>query len=238
MALRAVFAAALSILATSSGVAASLQVSPVTVEVPQPGAASTISLRNEGATQLSAQVRVFRWSQVDGMDRLDPTSEVVASPPAVTISPRSDYTIRIIRLKKEPVASEESYRLVIDELPDPNRLRNGAINLVVRYSIPVFFTAADAAAPRLTWSVESRGGRSIAVARNAGGRRLRLSALHISDAAGHAVSYGDGLAGYVLAGSTMRFVAPRRLSEIASGTASVTATSDLGALHATAPIQK
>jgi fimbrial chaperone protein len=46
--------------------AASLQVSPVSVEVPAPGAAATITLRNEGSNPLNAQIRVFRWSQVNG----------------------------------------------------------------------------------------------------------------------------------------------------------------------------
>ena len=42
--------------------AGSLQVEPVLVDVAAPGAASTVTLRNEGAAPINAQIRVFRWS--------------------------------------------------------------------------------------------------------------------------------------------------------------------------------
>src|SRR5579863_3912889 len=96
--------------------AASLQVAPVLVEVPAPGAAATLKLRNEGTKPLDAQIRVFQWTQVDGADVLTPTNDVVASPPAASLRADTDYTVRIVRTKKEPVAKEEAYRLLIDEL--------------------------------------------------------------------------------------------------------------------------
>src|SRR5450755_3376846 len=97
--------------------AASLQVAPVSVEVAAPGAASTLKLRNEGAQPLDAQIRVFRWTQVDGADTLTPADDVVASPPQVSLRPKTDYVVRVVRTSKEPVAKEETYRLLIDELP-------------------------------------------------------------------------------------------------------------------------
>ena len=57
--------------------AASLQVAPVTLEIPAPGASATIKLRNEATTALNAQVRVFRWTQVNGELRLRVTSSSV-----------------------------------------------------------------------------------------------------------------------------------------------------------------
>ena len=62
--------------------AASLQVAPVLVEVPAPGATSTLKLHNEGTKPLDAQIRIFRWTQVNGVDTLTPTDDVAASPPA------------------------------------------------------------------------------------------------------------------------------------------------------------
>ena len=125
--------------------AASLQVAPVKVEVASPGAATTVKLRNEGTTSLNAQIRVFRWSQVNGEDKLEPTTDVVASPPLTKLSPKTDYTVRLVRVSKTPVAKEETYRLFIDELPDAANQRNRAVNLLLRYSIPVFFYPASGA---------------------------------------------------------------------------------------------
>src|SRR5580692_13092756 len=92
--------------------AASLQVAPVLVEVPTPAVTATLKLRNEGTKSLDAQIRIFRWTQVDGADSLTPTDDVAASPPAASLRPSTDYTVRIVRTTKEPVVKEESYRLL------------------------------------------------------------------------------------------------------------------------------
>lgn len=234
--LLATFGALLALLA-GPAFAASLVAMPVTLEIPAPGAAATLTLRNSGQAPLAAQIRVMRWRQIDGVDRLEPAADVVASPPAMTLEPGADYAVRVIRLDRTPVAAEQAYRLLVDELPDPRAQRGGTVALVVRYSIPVFFNAPAATAPRLSWSVESRGGRLSAIARNEGGRRVRLSAMRLRDGGGRSVSFGDGLAGYVLAGSTMRFQAPAR-GGFAGPAARVVATTDQGPLDAPATVAK
>src|SRR6266508_5911005 len=72
--------------------AATLQVAPVLVEVMAPSMASTLTLRNDGRDPVFAQIRVFRWTQEGGQERLEPTDEVVASPPSVTLARNTDYT--------------------------------------------------------------------------------------------------------------------------------------------------
>lgn len=219
--------------------AASLQISPVSVEIPAPGAAATISLRNESPTALSAQVRVFRWTQANGVEKLEPTNDVVSSPPTVSLASRAVYALRIVRTAKAPVAAPEAYRLLIDELPDPNRQKAGAVTLVLRYSVPVFFASADGAAPKIDWNVEKRGSRVVVTARNSGDRHLRLAAMVVRDGHGATVSFGAGLTGYVLARSTMQWTAAGRSSGFnPGGSALISAQSDLGPVNAAAPISK
>lgn len=143
-----VMAAALAAAPASAG-AASLQVAPVLVEVRAPGAASTVTLRNEGPRPINAQARVFRWRQLNGEDVLEPTEAVVASPPIVALASRVDYAVRVVRTSRQPVAAEEAYRLVIDELPDASRARSGTVSLVLRHSIPVFFMPENGGSPKL-----------------------------------------------------------------------------------------
>jgi fimbrial chaperone protein len=224
-------AAFTALTATDPSWAASLQVSPVRVEIASPGAATTVKLRNEGATPLNAQVRVFRWSQVNGEDKLEPTTDVVASPPLATLAPKSDYTVRLVRVSKTPVAKEETYRLFIDELPDAAGQRNRTVNLVLRYSIPVFFYHSDVAPPKLAWSVDHSGGKLSVVAKNSGDRHMRISALKLRDASGATVSFGNGLTGYVLGGSSMRWAAPPGSRLTAGNPIVVSAQGDLGPIN-------
>lgn len=228
-------AAVLVAAAFSPAKAGSLQVEPVILDVIAPGAASTITLHNAGAGPINGQIRVFKWSLVNGEEKLEPTDDVVASPPSVTLGPDAKNIVRVVRVAKTPVVGEESYRLLVDQLPDLAQQKNGAVNLMVRYSLPVFFGAANRKSPTLAWSVAVKGDKLTLAAHNTGDRRLRLSALTVKDAHGRSISLGNGLAGYALGQSTKSWTIPAR-GFAASGSASISGQSDGGPVQAVASI--
>ncbi|MGH6853951.1 MAG: fimbrial biogenesis chaperone, partial [Aestuariivirga sp.] len=78
-------------LGSTQAIASSLQVTPVRIQVELPAAASTITVSNPGDTPLSAQLRVFKWTRVNGEDTLAPTKDVVASPPLAKLAPGQPY---------------------------------------------------------------------------------------------------------------------------------------------------
>lgn len=224
-------AAALAAAAHPAG-AASLQVTPLLIEVPAPGATSSLTLRNESPRAVNAQVRVFRWTQANGEDVLQPTDAVVASPPLVSLASRVNYAVRVVRSSRQPVTQEEAYRLVVDELPDASRARSGTVAIVLRHSVPVFFRPEDAGAPKLAWSVKTAGNRVTVTVKNTGERRMRISRLKVSAGKG-TVNFGEGLVGYALAGSTVSWTrtAPQGFG---SGPAKISAQGDMGPINASA----
>ena len=208
------------------------------MEVLSPAAAATFTLHNEGTSPLNAQIRVFRWSQVNGEEKLEPTTDVVASPPIAALAPKTDYTIRIVRVSKQPVATGETYRLFVDEIPDPKSRRNRVISLVMRYSIPVFFYPRDTTDAKLTWSIEQHGGKVLVSATNRGDRHVRISALTLHDDTGATASFGKGLTGYVLGRSTMRWVAPGNAHRLrVNGSVGIAAQGDHGPIDAKSSTQ-
>src|SRR2546421_595293 len=64
----------------------SLRVAPILLDVSAPGATTTLNLRNEGAEKLHVQIRVFRWTGTHTEPTLEPTSDVVVSPPAAALT--------------------------------------------------------------------------------------------------------------------------------------------------------
>jgi fimbrial chaperone protein len=217
----------------AAAAAASLQVAPLLVDVTAPGAASSLTLRNEGPKPINAQIRVYRWTQVDGDDVLEPTNAVVASPPSAALASRADYTVRLVRTARQGVAGEEAYRLLVDELPDASREKSGTVAMVLRHSVPVFFSPAEPEPPRLTWYYQVEGGRLYVTLVNEGGRRIRISKLKVTDGR-NTVNFGDGLVGYALAGSSVTWVRPAR--SFGSGKVTVSAQGDLGSINATASV--
>jgi fimbrial chaperone protein len=229
------FAAAVLLASQMSLHAATLQIEPVLIDVAAPGAASTVSLRNDGTTPINVQIRVFRWSQVDGKENLEPTEDVVASPPAVTLAPNGNYVARIVRVTKRPISGEESYRVLIDQLPAPHQKRTSAVNLLVRYSIPVFFGASERRDPAVAWTVAVSGNKVKVTARNDGDRRLRIAALNIRNSKGKTVSFSKGLVGYVLGKSTVAWTAPAA-GFAPNGSVSISALGDTGPVEAVASV--
>ena len=213
--------------------AASLQVSPVLLEVPAPGAATTMTLRNTGDSPIMSQVRVFRWTQSNGQETLELTDEVVASPPTVELRPKQDYTVRVVRITKRPYTGEESYRVVVDELPDLRR-RSGTVAIVLRHSVPLFFVGPQASTAAPQYSVRSTRGGLVLRVTNEGDRRIQLSAITIRNSAGRQVAFGPGLVGYALGHSTMQWTARSSIDLGAAAGLTINGNSETGKISARA----
>lgn len=184
--------------------AGSLQVAPVLIDQTN-GPTAALTLRDVGDRPVSVQLRVFHWSLENGEDKLTPTDDVVVSPPMTTLRPGVDYVVRVVRQVRRPAKGEESYRLLVDELPDPAIRAAGGVSLLVRQSIPVFFSAPTRSAPDVKWRlVGSRLEGS-----NAGDRHIRISELSVVDERGGKISFGPGLRGYVLGHSSVRWQLPQ-----------------------------
>lgn len=210
--------------------AASLRVSPTNLDMVAPGSAGVLTLTNEAKRPINVQVRVFRWTQANGIERLEPTNDVVVSPPSTRLAGGKDYTIRVVRVSRKPVAAEESYRVVVDELPDPSRRQAGTVVLVVRYSIPVFFRDQNAAPPKVVWGVSRAKGSLMLTARNTGDMRLRLAEVQLTQG-GQVLGKREGLVGYVLGGARMQWPIGTGKS-ISSGRVGLKALSEAGPVNA------
>lgn len=195
---------AVSIFVVESAGAGSLQVAPVLIDQTTEQAAA-LTLRDVGDRPVSVQLRVFRWSQENGEDKLTPTDDVVVSPPMTTLQPRADYVVRVVRQVRRPASAEESYRLLVDELPDPATRAAGGVSLLVRQSIPVFFSSPSRTAPNVQWRLAG----STLEGTNTGDRRMRVSEVSIVDEHGGRISFGPGLRGYVLGHSSVRWQLPQ-----------------------------
>ncbi|MBK7285271.1 MAG: molecular chaperone [Sphingomonadales bacterium] len=114
--------AALTVAFASPSLAASLTFSPVGVDIQTPAKAGNISLINNSGVLTRVQVRIFRWKQVDGKEVLEPTRDVVASPPVAAIPPGAKYTLRVARIAPAPVTLC-SFCSVLRSLPFSARRR-------------------------------------------------------------------------------------------------------------------
>lgn len=181
--------------------AATLQISPVMVDMSADANATGITLKNPGEKPLFGQVRVFRWDQANGEDTLTPTQDLVASPPLIQIAAHADQLVRLVRTITQPSTAEQGYRVLIDELPEPDAAPTSGVTIRLRYSVPVFVEPpADIGQPKLSWHL-SRGPQSwLLRVGNAGKKRAQIAAVELIDHAGNTYVVNKGLLGYALAG--------------------------------------
>lgn len=220
---------------TTSSDAASLRVAPVVLDLSAPTAASTIRVWNDARRPINVQIRVFRWVQRNGEDAYEATNDVVASPPITTLQPGGENLVRIVRTTNRAVDGEESYRLVVDELPDPSRRTGGTVTLVVRHAIPVFFASPEAQGASPSWTVTPRRGGYVVTVRNDGSKRLKISNLALTSG-GATLARQEGLVGYVLGNSTASWFVPGR-GRASGNSVTVTADSEAGRFDATARLR-
>lgn len=227
------FAAVASLLGAGTvqnAYAADIRVQPVTVEPLAGARTASLTLINDEQTPVRVQIRVFRWSQERGQDILTATQDVVASPPFATLTPDLHSLVRLVRAKKGATEGEESYRVLIDEVPEPGEAQPGAVNLILRQSIPVFFSDTPQRTSVVDWSIDHDGTQAWVVATNRGGRRLRLSDMIIENQ-DEVVHHQAGLIGYVLAGATMRWPIKAERRHATDPSLHMRAVSDTGVLE-------
>jgi len=159
--LRGVWLAPLSVMLAMLAVpgsparAASLGVSPTLIDMSATQMASGVRVRNGNPTDaVNVQARIFRWHQDVEQETYAPTDAVVVSPPVIRIEPGAERLIRIVRTGQQAVHGEDSYRLLLDELPEPGQVQTGGITMRIRQSIPVFVSHAQATPAQAQWQIE------------------------------------------------------------------------------------
>lgn len=203
----------------ASAQAAGLQVTPTGVTLSARQSADGLWLSNSSSEPLHAQVRAYRWSQAGDEDRLEPTRDLIVSPPALQLPPGERQLVRVIRAGPPPADGEASYRVIVDELPVPalgdSRAARG-LRFVLQYSLPVFLlpaspAASNAGAPPLDAKLVATSGVWRLQIANRGDRHAQLADLNLIDRTGRRHTIGEGLAGYVLPGQQRSWPLPQGL---------------------------
>ncbi len=197
-------AAVASVLAIS-GLAAkaqSLAVLPVNIFLSPGQNATALTVTNHGVSATSIQIRAFAWSQKGDEDQLTPTDAVVVSPPLATIASGGTQVVRLI-LRRPAQGREETYRILIDQIPPP--AEPGVVHVVLRLSIPIFAKPATRAIPDLQFHLEREGEQLFLVGINNGLGHESVRNIVLTTSDGHQWKARSGVSPYILAGDTRRW---------------------------------
>lgn len=179
--------------------AAEVFVSPVRAELRGSTLSETITVNNRGAARIRVSVKLMEWTQdAQGNDVYRDTNDLVYFPRQMEVEPDGKRQVRV-GATAAAGATEKTYRLFIEELPDPNAAAVPTqVNVYFRMGVPVFLPPAQARPqPEIGEPTLERGRLALQV-RNPGNQHIRLLKLLVEDGAG----FSREIAGwYTLAGA-------------------------------------
>jgi fimbrial chaperone protein len=133
-----IIAAALFIFAPSFAYGSVIEVRPTMLVITPSQRVAVLSLVNPDASDVVYQVRIFRWRQNEGKQILEPTDDVIASPPIASLAGHGSQVVRVGLRGASAPDQETAYRLILEELPATNKPGLAGLNISLRLSLPLF----------------------------------------------------------------------------------------------------
>lgn len=197
----------LCLILSGAASAIGLQVAPTTIELNPKELAQKIWLSNTSNEQTQAQIRIYRWTQDGNKETLTPTQDLAVSPPMLTVLPNDKSLVRLIKIAPatdQTLLEEQSYRIIVNEVPVATANNNKTISFVAEYSIPVFFYNGknEQFKPEVTLSFVQNNDVTALQVSNRGNGHAKLSSIEFIDNKGKKTLINSGLLGYVLPGQT------------------------------------
>ena len=130
-----------------TAVAGAFSVSPVRIFMLPRERAVAVVVVNEGDTEVVLQADLNAWTQKpDGTDELNPTDDMVLSPPIIRLAPNSRQVVRLALLKPADATRQLTYRMIMREVPEAVAMIARTVQLPVSLalSMPVFITPPPA----------------------------------------------------------------------------------------------
>lgn len=166
------------ILGALSLAAASFTVTPVRVELSARQLHATLQITNSGDEKVTIQLHPLLWTLASGVQALQDTNDVIFNPPIFTIMPHETQAIRVGLREFAGGTSEETYRLILEEVPANFDSSFKGLRTVLRISIPIFIKPSVPLETKLAWDLHRTpdGGAMLSVS-NQGNAHIQLKQL-------------------------------------------------------------
>lgn len=168
--------------------AAGLTISPVVIEIGTPRKAVAVTITNGTDRPVTLQADTRRWLQLDGVDRYEPTDELLVVPPIAQVPPNGSQVFRIALRRAAPASVERTFRLILEDISEEQRPSGrAAVAFKFTHNLPVMVAPSTPVTNALRWSPctgrqEGSGEAKQACVKvfNAGNRRVKVESLTLT----------------------------------------------------------
>jgi fimbrial chaperone protein len=217
--------------------AGSFTVNPVRLTLSATQSVAAVTVKNIGEEATVVQLETSSWTQHDGQDVLEPTSEILATPPILTVPPGASRIVRVGLRRPADPQHELTYRLFLREVPPPQPVAQG-LRVALLISMPVFVAPPHVPGPQIEWrAMRMHDGNIQLQAKNTGQSHIQLGQLQIVEAANGADVATRNMADYLLPDNGREWTVMTKSAPPAGTLLSISSVADSGPLKATVKLE-
>jgi fimbrial chaperone protein len=155
------------------------RVTPIRLDLGKDAKSSVITVTNEAEEKLNVQMKAMEWSQdADGKDVYTDTSDIIFFPKIMTIEKKEDRIIRV-GIKALAVLREKTYRLFVEEIPEPKKAQGTSVAIAIRFGVPIFVIPVKEEEKGEIGKIELSKGVLSAVVKNTGNQHFRINSINV-----------------------------------------------------------
>ncbi|HEY0823662.1 MAG TPA: fimbria/pilus periplasmic chaperone [Ramlibacter sp.] len=212
--------------------AAQFTITPVRIFMTPRDRAVAVTVTNDSDQEVVMQADLYSWKQrADGSDELALTEDLILTPPILKLAPRARQVVRLARLTPPPSGVQQTYRLIMREVPEARSADKLQLQVALAFSLPVFISPPGVKRD-LQCGLERAAPDAVrAVCTNAGNAYAQIRALELLDARGVKIAARE-TGGYLLPSVKRAFELKAPEGKIAGGAMKLQVALDDGTLQA------
>lgn len=181
---------------------AQFSVNPVRVYLDGKSKSGSLVVENTSDEMVTIQAMLNSWSQENGLDKIQPTEDLLVSPPIFKVQPKSRQVVRIGFLKTPDATREGSYRLFLQEVPPPRKPDEQGLGVSLRMSLPIFVAPhAGNHQAVLKWTAQPVDDHNLKLSlANSGNAHIQITAISVSLPDGSYLAGSPSMMTYILPG--------------------------------------
>jgi fimbrial chaperone protein len=183
------------------------RVAPIRLDFDKGIKSGVITVSNDSAEKVYLQIKAAEWVQdAEGKDKYSETSDLIYFPKIMILDKNEEKVLRT-GIKTLSVEKEKTYRLFIEEIPQPSKEEGASVAVAIRFGVPIFIKPEIEEARGEVEKIEISKGVLRAVVKNSGTVHLMISSINIKgkNKEGNEV-YSKELSGwYLLNGSSRTY---------------------------------
>jgi fimbrial chaperone protein len=217
--------------------AGSFTVNPVRVTLSATQTVAAVTVKNVGEEATVVQLETSTWTQKDGQDVLATTSDILATPPILTIPAGASHIVRVGLRRAPDPRHELTYRMFLREVPPPEPVSQG-LRVALLVSMPVFVAPPNLPTAEVQWRlVRTHDGNLQLHARNSGQAHIQLGHLQLVQADNGNTFATRNMADYLLPDTAKEWTVVGNSAPPVGTLVKISSLADIGPLNATVKLE-